>query len=116
MLALPLVLLPYVDLHNLTGVWYTIGWPIPSGSLKIGLVSPSSGLIHPHLLGVLLMLPLWALAICMIESSLKTLGTKIGRWAEVPQFLLFAAYACVVVAFGLGIHSVWHAFWETIQT
>src|SRR5258708_3803567 len=48
--ALLLFLVPRHEFSNITGEWFTVGWPFPTASLKVGFVSAESPSgIHPHL-------------------------------------------------------------------
>ena len=97
--ALLLFLVPRHEFYNLTGDWFTVGWPFPTGSLKVGFVSAESPSgIHPHLHPLaLLNAALW-------------LGVFFGvrRAARIASFPRTVARAVVIFAFLAS--AVWFTF------
>jgi len=113
-LALPFVLLPHAEHYSLTGAWYLIGWPLPSGEFKLGHVVPYDFPFHPHMFGIIIItLPLWTILIFLVDRFLKMLCTKTGFWGEIPKFLIYTVYAGFVVAFGLAVQDLWVAITMT---
>jgi hypothetical protein len=114
-LALPFVWFPLYEFDNLTGRWYSIGWPIPSGGFAL-TDSVWFIFIRPQFLGVFIMLPLWAFTILLISKKLNQLNQKIGPWSEIPRFIVYAFYAFFCLAFVIATHSLWSEILRRLES
>ena len=97
--ALLLFLVPRHEFYNMTGEWFAVGWPFPTGSLKVGFVSTESPSgIHPHLHPfAVLNAALWLAIIFGIRRFAHT--------ASLPR-----TTARVVIVFGFLVSAVWFVF------
>lgn len=74
--------LPSYQFSGLTGDWFDLGWPLKSGSVKIGYVGDFNSFgVHPHLSTTLwLNLLIWGAAVISLRLLLTL---KNRRWPVV---------------------------------
>ena len=46
--AIGFMLVPRQEFLSMTGAWFTIGWPFPTATLKVGYVTPEHFGLHPY--------------------------------------------------------------------
>ena len=116
LMALPALLLPRHDLTSLSGDWYNIGWPLPSFTIKIGLVDMQSPvLLHFYLdLGWIITIPLWIAAMCL--GNLLWTRVNSASWAvrEGVRALLMMPYVALCSLCLWGVFSVFHDYVHTM--
>ena len=97
--ALLLFLVPRHEFYNMTGQWFTVGWPFPTGSLKVGYVSAASPSgIHPHLHPLaVLNATLWLAVLFGVR--------RVARIASFPHTVALA-----IVIFTFLSSAVWFTF------
>ena len=97
--ALLLFLVPRHEFYNMTGEWFTVGWPFPTGSLKVGFVSAESPSgIHPHIHPLaFLNAALWLAVFFGVRRA--------ARIASFPRTV-----ARAIVIFGFLASAVWFIF------
>jgi hypothetical protein len=97
--ALLFLFVPRHQFFNMTGEWFDIGWPFPTGALKVGFVSADRPIgLHPHLdPTALLNAALWLVVILTVR-----------RFACATPFL--HRMTRVIIAFVFLVGAVWFAF------
>lgn len=102
--ALGFLLVPRHEFFNMTGEWFTVGWPFSTGSLKVGFVSVESPRgIHPHVSPLaLLNVALW---LGVFFGIRRTAGaTLLPR--SVAHAIIVLAFLTSAVWFAFGVFSV----------